>query len=303
MIKQCEKALLQSVAIGLVALLLLAQVPANASDSQDDPHWNKTTCQVCHEEVAPTIDNIALRLGSDEALCQNCHGSRGDATPCRHAAGILPGVFMDVMPSDYQANLSDEKIVCTTCHDLAVQCENPKRSLQYKNPGFVRGGRFNNSSDQCYLCHDSLNYEKLNPHKGVVGSPARPSCLLCHSSMPESNDAGGLDVVFNMRHDLNDTCRGCHNVVSHPAAVAFSTNPTIEWAHLAVPGEEVKKNMRKFTEESGVVLPLDPSTGKIFCSTCHNQHHDRLGGAEITVPKETQHRLRAEDMCDVCHAK
>jgi hypothetical protein len=303
MIKPSKKALMQSLAISLVALLQLAQASANAADSQDDPHWNKATCQVCHEEAAPAADNIALRPGSDEALCQNCHGPRGGATPCRHASGILPRVLADAMPSDYQAHLSDGRIVCTTCHDLAVQCENPKRSLQYKNPGFVRGGRFANSSDQCYLCHDSSNYEKLDPHKGVAGNPARPSCLLCHTSMPESNDAGGLDVSFNMKHDLNDICRGCHNVSSHPAAVSFSTKPKIEWAHLTVPSEEVLQKMRKFTEESGIVLPLDPGTGKIFCATCHNQHPFQLGGSETTALQGSESRLRADDMCDVCHAK
>ena len=55
----------QSIAVLIVGLLLSAGVSA-----EDDPHWNKGTCQVCHVDAAPVAGNISLHEGDAEALCE-----------------------------------------------------------------------------------------------------------------------------------------------------------------------------------------------------------------------------------------
>lgn len=289
----------------LVSILMtIASACAFAQeDSESSPHWNRQSCQVCHDSAAPAPGNLELKAEAPELLCGGCHGSRGDAKPCRHASDIPPDLFAEKMPDTLKGHMNDNKIVCTTCHDLTVQCTNPKKTLRYKNPGFLRGGRFSPFSEQCFLCHASDDYERLNPHLGVAGMPAQASCLLCHASMPESNDQGIVIVDFNMNQDLNDTCRGCHNVPSHPATMSFSRKEQPEWVHLTIPTAEVANNMKMFTDESGIELPLDPDSGRIFCATCHNPHHDSFGESNADKPGTQLYRLRADDMCDVCHEK
>jgi len=292
----------------LIVILALTVSPkadsqlANAVDtSQADPHWSRHSCQVCHENPAPVPANLGLKTGTSGPLCQDCHGSGGDARPCRHVSGILPGRFADHLPPSYQAHLEDGKVVCTTCHDLAVQCTNPSKTLQYKNPGFVRGGRFSTSSDQCYLCHEMSNFERVSPHKQAAQDTGNKSCLLCHASEPQqTEDSGWQPVNFNLAADLNDICLGCHPVRSHPAPMSLSRNQP-EWAHLVVPSEEILQNMQEFTVESGVVLPLEPGTGKVHCATCHNPHHDQLQGYPVAETPGSDYRLRTVDMCNVCH--
>ena len=293
--------------ISILAYLALAISPHTYAQSGDavqaDPHWSRHSCQVCHEDAAPTPDNLGLKSAAPEQLCASCHDSGGDALPCRHVSDVLPGAFADRLPPGYEAHLGNGKIVCTTCHDLAVQCNNPKRTLQYKNPGFVRGGRFSTSSEQCYLCHEISNFERVSPHEQVAEDTGNKRCRLCHANQPQQNeDSSWQPVDFNMTTDLNNTCRGCHPVKSHPATMSFSRKQP-EWAHLVVPRGEILKNMREFTQRTGVVLPLDPRNGKVYCATCHNPHHDQLPSYPTAEIPGSDFRLRTEDMCDVCHDK
>jgi hypothetical protein len=121
---------------------------------------------------------------------------------------------------------------------------------------------------------------------------------LCHTGIPESDGTGGINVSFNMQHDLSDTCRGCHDVRPHPLSI-FSPGTSNEWVHLAAATPEVAANMREAEVQQGIILPLHPETGEITCSTCHNPHEFKGG----PVAQQPEHRLRADEICQVCHAK
>lgn len=286
----------------LLAIAIAPNVYAQSGDSdQADPHWRGSGCQACHESATPVANDLGLKSEAPEELCESCHGKRGDAVPCRHNSDISPGAFESRLPETYAANLGGGKIVCTTCHDLAVQCKNPKRTLQYKNPGFLRDGRFPASGEQCYLCHEGANFEKFSPHEEVAGTSESGNCLLCHENAPRQNDDGTWQPVnFNMKANLNDACYGCHRVQSHPAMMTFSRR-VAEWAHLVAPSEKVLRNMQKFADEGGVMLPLEQGTGRVHCATCHNPHHDGMPGYPVAENPGSKYRLRAADMCGVCH--
>jgi hypothetical protein len=287
----------QSFAVLIIGLLLSAGVSA-----EDDPHWNKGTCQACHVDAAPVAGNISLHEGDAEALCDTCHGDRGAAVSCRHSSDIA--VDAQGVGENFRASLKDGKLACTTCHDIAYQCENPSVQFSFHNPGFLRDRTSRETGDYCFQCHEKSGYEKLNPHAGVAGSPPRPTCLLCHKSFPETNAAGQLAVEFNMQHDLNDTCRGCHVVRPHPSSMSFGgSQSTDEWVHFVVPSAEVLKHMKKAQAETGIGLPLNPQNGEVFCATCHNPHDFKLGGEHGLEEQVARYRLRINNICQACHDK
>jgi hypothetical protein len=270
--------------------------------AQGSPHWKKNTCQTCHVEPAPVDGLVNLNESDAEALCETCHGDRGDAIPCRHASGIPIG---DVaIPESLGASLKDDKVVCSTCHDIVYQCEHARPHFSYQNRGFLRDRTSRDSSDYCFKCHDSSEYGKLNPHAGVTGMPPRSTCFLCHASIPEASVTGELLVKFNMQHDMNDTCRGCHNVRPHPKGMTYGGKSVREeWIHLITPSAAVIENMRESQIETGIGLPLNPLNGEVFCATCHNPHDFKLGGEHGSEEQVAKNRLRMNNICQACHDK
>jgi hypothetical protein len=101
-----------------------------------------------------------------------------------------------------------------------------------------------------------------------------------------------------MQHDLNETCTGCHDVSPHPRNL-FAREQSDEWVHFTVASPEVAANMRDAEANLGIRLPLHPETGEIYCATCHDPHEFKGG----PVAQQPKHRLRANDICQVCHEK
>ena len=285
------------------ALLLAGSlVLGSEALAQDDPHWKKNACQICHVNATPVAGNISLHEGDAEALCETCHGDRGGALPCRHVSDITVGT--QDFGEKFNGSLKDGKMVCTTCHDVPYQCEHPTQQYSFHNPGFLRDRTSRNTGDYCFECHEKDGYEKLSPHSGITGSPPRPTCLLCHSSLPETSSTGQLVVEFNMQHDLNDMCRGCHVMRPHPKSMSFgSSNSTEEWVHFVVPSAEILENMREAQAETGIGLPLSPLNGEVFCATCHNPHDFKLGGEHGSEERAIKNRLRMNNICQACHDK
>jgi hypothetical protein len=276
-------------------------VPALAS-AQDDPHWNKNTCQTCHTDATPVAGNISLHEGDAEALCETCHGDRGSAPSCPHVSDIA--VDTNDVGEKFLGSLKDGEVVCTTCHDVTYQCKQPSLQYSFHNPGFLRDRTSRNTGDYCFECHEKDGYEKLNPHTGATSSPPRPTCLLCHKSIPETSNTGNLIVEFNMQNDLNDTCRGCHDVKPHPKGMSFGgPQSTEEWLHFVTPSAEVLENMQEAQAETGIGLPLNPLNGEVFCATCHNPHDFKLGGEHGSEERAIDHRLRMNNICQACHDK
>jgi hypothetical protein len=274
---------------------VLAQDDAGAS-----PHWNERSCEACHVDSAPTDGVVNLQAADAEALCETCHGSRGEALPCRHASGIPAGESN--IAESLAGSLKNGQVVCTTCHDIVFQCERPKKHYSLQNPGFLRDRTSHASSDYCLKCHDVSGIEKLTPHAGVAGSPPRPTCPLCHTQIPSSGPDGKLLVEFNMGNDLDEVCLGCHTVNPHPRGMSFGAPRDEEgWVHLVKPSENILDKIRQSQAETGIGLPLHPQTGEVICATCHNPHDFKIGGEHGSAARDTRHRLRINDICQACH--
>ena len=287
----------------LFAFLLAACVfaPWTAS-AEDSPHWSSTACQTCHLEAAPASGAASINETNSEALCNNCHGGRGDAIPCRHSSGLATGAL--AIPDSLSPSLENGEVVCTTCHDVVYQCQNPRTASKLQNPAFLRDRTSRRSSEYCFKCHDSSDYNKLSPHAGTSGESPRPTCLLCHTEVPQTDSSGDLDVVFNMEHDLNDMCRGCHDVRPHPKKMSFGGGQKSDvWSHLVVPSATIQEKKRNFESRTGIVLPLNPKNGEIFCGTCHNPHDFKVGGAHGSQAANMKHRVRIKNLCQACHDK
>jgi len=283
----------------LVIMLLVAGVSVAAA-AGDDPHWSKGTCRSCHVDAKPTAGNIVLRETDAEAQCASCHAGSGGARDCKHLSGIPADPLQ--IGAEFQANLEDGRLVCSTCHDITYQCMNPSKPYSFMNPGFLRARMSQATGEYCFQCHEKSGYEKLNPHTGTVVDPPAPTCLLCHTSLPEARATGRTTLEFNMQHDLNDACRGCHVVAPHPQSMS-SMNPEVSWVHLVVPSAEVMQSMRESAVETGVVLPLSPLNGEVFCATCHNPHDVRVGGPQGSEAPGIKNRLRMNEICQACHDK
>jgi len=291
-------------AVLLLAVLAPGWVAAQADDGTVNPHWSKKGCPQCHIDAAPGLPNATLKAEGAQALCMGCHGDDGEARQCPHASGIPAGEFAESMPESYRGNLDEGQVVCTTCHDLAVQCLMPKKSKRYKNPGFVRDGRFNIASDQCFLCHSKSGYRKPSPHMQVRGKDKlkEGTCLFCHENLPTRGaDDAWEPVDFNIQGDMNKICAGCHDVQPHPG-----TSLTIYrqgWVHLTVPTEKIAAVMQRTQSETSAILPLEPDSGKVFCGTCHNAHDARLPAYPSAETPGPVKKLRVPDMCGACHDK
>jgi predicted CXXCH cytochrome family protein len=286
---------------GVILLVCGCLFSPRGSHAEDSPHWSKSSCEVCHTEAAPA-DGASLQAADAEALCESCHGGRGAAKACRHRSGIPAGDMK--IDANLAPAIKNGQVVCSTCHDVAYQCKHARIEYSYQNPGFLRDRTTRRASEYCLRCHDASAYQALNPHEGVAGDPSRATCSLCHVGVPESDGKGGLHVAFNMQHDfimqydMNETCTGCHRVGPHPRNL-FSREHSDEWVHLTIASADVAANMREAEREQGIRLPLNPDTGEIYCATCHNPHEFRGG----PVAQQPKHRLRVDDICQVCHDK
>jgi nitrate/TMAO reductase-like tetraheme cytochrome c subunit len=280
------------------ALLLVAGTALAA----DDPHWNKNSCPACHVDAAPVAGNVNLKESDAEALCDTCHGSRGNARPCRHASSIPEGAV--TVAEALRPSMKEDQVVCTTCHDITYQCQHPTLQYSFHNPGFLRNRTSRGTGDHCFQCHEQSGYAKMNPHEGAAGTPPHPTCELCHSSVPETSDTGALVVEFSMPGDLNEQCTGCHVTRPHPKSMSFGKSAANEeWVHLVQPSAEVLENMRASQAETGIELPLNPLNGEVFCATCHNPHDFKIGGEHGSQESEMKHGLRLNDICQACHDK
>jgi predicted CXXCH cytochrome family protein len=273
---------------------LLLQSAAYADGS---PHWSNTGCQACHAEAAP-VDGANLQAADAESLCESCHGSRGAAKACRHGSEI-PVREMKI-DATLSPALKDGQVVCSTCHDVVYQCKRARVEYSFQNPGFLRDRTSRHTGEYCSKCHSEPALTRLNPHKGVTGNSPKATCPLCHVNIPESDGAGELRVSFNMQHDLNDACLGCHNVRPHPRKLfTYSKQEEDRWVHLVSPAADVLEKMQQAASTTGVALPLNPQNGEIYCATCHDPHEFKGG----PVAEQPKHRLRADDICQVCHDK
>jgi hypothetical protein len=276
-------------------LLLLTQSSAAVETPDESPHWNKSACLTCHNNPLP-IDDTDLKLDNYSDLCTDCH-SETTASACPHPTDLpIQDLGQLTLPDSYHLALADDRIVCTSCHSMQLQCAGGRRE-QYQNPAFLRNGPFRHPGEACFECHDSDSYEKLNPHETVADGQTQ-TCLLCHDivPVPGGNSGPGLRLAGNLQ------CTGCHVVTPHPLSMAPGANADT-WTHLVVPTPEILSRMQAARNRTGITLPLDPYDGAVNCATCHNAHAADEPLYPLSSESGTQNKLRMVDLCEACHDK
>jgi predicted CXXCH cytochrome family protein len=281
-------------------LLLFLALGTHAAGASN-PHWKAGACTTCHNSDTPTAELPMLKTTPGAAVCGECHGG-GDAAVCRHRSDIAVvaerAAEFDV---PLQSALGDGSVVCTTCHEMTAHCARDVKQ-RYRNPSMLRGAPFDSRSDQCFGCHERSGYRQPIPHRqGRKNRFKESTCIFCHEVVPEKDaDGQWMPVNFATDKSLSKLCNGCHSKGPHPSS---SVTGKTGWMHLTVPNEEFKERMKQTVETKGGRLPLDPTTGEIFCANCHDPHDQRLAGFAIAETPGTKAKLRYKDICGACHEK
>lgn len=208
------------------------------------------------------------------------------------------------MPPTYAAAMVDGQVTCTTCHDLQAQCLPQRREERYANHSFLRDGPFRDPATQCFVCHQGSAYRKLNPHRQVSRKAGvnRETCLLCHVKFPVPRAPGGGDAGLQLAGDPLAICSGCHPMAPHPGFNNAREKGTSGWSHLVQPPPAMLKFMQVKAVATGVMLPLEPESGRIVCTTCHDPHDADLAEyAHVRAPEPGDHKLRTQNICGGCH--
>ncbi|MBI5455186.1 MAG: hypothetical protein HY956_11195 [Deltaproteobacteria bacterium] len=150
----------------------------------------------------------------------------------------------------------------------------------------------------------------MNPHEQIndEGEILWGTCLICHQNVPDiQKDKSIKDVKLRFEEDPNQLCRQCHTVRVHPGTEGISATMSgyVAPDHLVVPPKHIMMSLRLAKKEIPMILPLDPKSGKIICSTCHNPHERGLLVGRADWGGDYSMRLRSAglDICQYCHRK
>ncbi len=174
------------------------------------------------------------------------------------------------------------------------------------NPMFFRSGPYRARTDLCYKCHEYQGYQRRNAHdqRDDNGKVKEHTCLICHNKTEGLENAASIrDVGFHVKKNLVGICRGCHELKPHPSGSFTFTSKGVP-NHLVVPSEPIRNKMLQSEKERNVVLPLDPTTGRVFCGTCHNPHEKGVIMQKAAAKgADEDKRLRTKNICTNCHDK
>jgi hypothetical protein len=150
----------------------------------------------------------------------------------------------------------------------------------------------------------------ISPHEQIndEGEILWEKCLICHKNIPDIKAEKSIkDVTLRYDGNMNDICYKCHPIGKHPGSEDITSQILQSEApeHLVVPSKLVVKSMRFLMKDVQVILPLEPKTGKVICSTCHNPHERGVLYGRANWGADTRQRLRSEglDICQFCHKK
>jgi hypothetical protein len=271
-----------------------------------NPHWNNEDCTTCHRNT-PKGKSLFLRGKDIDSLCEYCHTGKYDHSYIHPSDISLGAPMRNKAAKGFLNNLNASgRVTCVTCHDIKAQCHSERRNEKRVNPLFLRGGPYRARSEICYQCHDISGYQRRNAHDQIDdrGQIKEYTCRLCHDKTEGLEDAKSIaEVGFNVKDNLVRMCASCHDLKPHPSAnFSFTSKGTPN--HLVVPPDAIKSKIQKSELQHGVILPLDPITGKVFCGTCHNPH-ERGVIKNVAAAKgaDEKNRLRIQNICTNCHEK
>lgn len=149
----------------------------------------------------------------------------------------------------------------------------------------------------------------INPHNqiGETGEVLWGTCVVCHKEVPAIDKNLTIKDVKLYFEDPVQLCRSCHTVPVHPTVQPTAMLSVLKKApnHLRVPPKVIHDNIRMTLKDIPTILPLDPKTGQIICSTCHNPHERGLLPGRADWGADTTRRFRSAglDICQYCHRK
>ena len=278
----------------MMSLSRAQEKEAGAIPDTTNLHFTGKYCTECHFKEPKKGGNKLLKFDGDYSQLCKCHG-------------YTPGSYIhpvDIIPSEEKRSLIPEdlplvdgKIVCSTCHDMYMQCQEDDET-EALNRRFLRGAPYMKRTALCFRCHDEKQYAQLDPHNQVMedGTINHEKCLYCHLEMPDEKTQHYDDVKLIGK--LEVLCFRCH--------YKQSTLHPINANHLRIPSESILANMEESVEKLGVILPLDKE-GKVSCPTCHNPHEKGVLPSEEASAQgaSEKYRLRLAakhlQICIACH--
>lgn len=299
-------------AMALLGLFIAATViVGHGQEAYPDPHWgkDKKSCLYCHASIPKDASNLNLKFGGDYiTLCNSCHEVVSKDKYIHAVAMVMPEGQIDRMPEDFKKAVlkdKDKRLTCIVCHELKYQCLPSEFYRRETNPRFFRGGPYALRSDLCWHCHDRSQYERLNPHDQITdeGDLIEDRCLYCHETTPDRRKVKSIkDVKFKVDEELNRLCTRCHaKEIDKVGCIVGTDSSGRPLDHHVKPSKEVLSKMK---DAKDYIIPLEPSTGKIFCGTCHNPHEigvQRLPKADRGADVHGRLRMGAGEKCVPCH--
>jgi len=274
-----------------------------------DPHWQDGACQSCHTGSSG-FNKSNLRTRDTGKMCGSCHNEHSK-TVFVHPVGLnIPRKMFSKMPKNFQQSLStigsgyNNKMSCLTCHDVAMQCVKSRRDEKTFNSGFYRLGPYRDRTKLCFYCHDKKDYQRFSPHDQVLnGQVKKKVCNVCHKKTQQlTASTKSNDVVFHAKNDMTQLCTNCHPWKPHPGWEYSFSQVKKTPNHLVKPTDPMLVQMNNMKKLTGVTLPLEPGTGKIYCATCHNPHEKGvIRSATANAGADSKKRVRIKELCAYCH--
>jgi hypothetical protein len=263
-------------------------------------HFDERYCTECHHQKPKTGGALHLKFDSYMVTCR-CHGYTAD-TYTHPVERKLSPEKKATIPAGLP--LTDDKITCNTCHNMALQCT-PQDSLRNHNKAFLRTNPALGRTFLCFQCHEEKQFRMFDPHKQLneSGTINEESCLYCHVTKPDELKAtlesrkDGEDTI-HLVGDLEIICLRCHN--------EKAGNHPLNKNHRVKPSEKVFKRINWSEKNLWILLPLNDE-GIITCITCHNPHERGVIPTEkaSSAGASEKGRLRKSwgggSICVACH--
>jgi predicted CXXCH cytochrome family protein len=290
------------------------KIVADIQSTEINPHWDVAMCGACHISEAKK-GNPELRAKDDRELCMRCH-SEDVVHKYIHPAGIdIPKDYSKRIAKNWKNALhldSNKRLTCTTCHDPLNQCLKGRSYMSKVNINFLREGPYSKRTEICYKCHDASKYKKMIAHDqiGKDGFLKLNKCRLCHKIKNSKKIVSGIDrdlekfpLISNLNEERTQLCIRCHKKIDHPTS-AFRVASVNTYRHLITITDEKRKTLDRMKAKTGIFMPLEPDTDRIYCGTCHEAHQPGVFAGEAkTSLNGTKNRLRANMICTYCHDK
>lgn len=156
-------------------------------------------------------------------------------------------------------------------------------------PALLLNGQTKNVTDECYICHESVEDEPALLFKNDIHHQKGISCAGCHGGNSKSDD---MDIAMDPKNgfigvpkgdNISERCIICHND-SEQMKKFGSQLPTNQY-------ENIKNSVHW-------KLNLSGKEHIVQCITCHNAH----GIVSVKNPKSPVYPTNVPKTCSTCHS-